>query len=250
MIEVQGISFSYGRSAVLSDVSFTMEQGECVAILGNNGAGKSTLISCINRILQPSAGTVSIDGRDLSSLSRGELARHISYVAQRSEQARVTVFDAVLLGRKPYIKWGPTTEDYDVTAHAIRAVGLESFQLRYVNELSGGELQKVMLARAIAQEPRLMLLDEPTSNLDPRNQYESMALIRHCAHDHGIAALVVIHDLNLALRFCDRFLFLHNGKVFAMGDASVVNPENIRAVYGMESVVTKIDGVPVVIPML
>lgn len=101
--------------------------------------------------------------------------------------------------------------------HALRAVGMENCRLRYVNQLSGGEQQKVMLARAIAQEPKLMLLDEPTSSLDPRNQYESMELIRHCAHGHHIAVLVVIHDLNLALRFCDRFLFLKDGTVYASG---------------------------------
>lgn len=233
MIEVQELSFSYGARPVLRDVCFSLRQGECVAVLGVNGTGKSTLISCIGRIHQPSGGSVSIDGRDLSRLSRRELALYISYVAQRAETGRITVFDAVLLGRKPHMGWGPSPEDMDVAEHALRAVGLEGFRLRWVSELSGGEQQKVMLARAIAQEPKLMLLDEPTSSLDPRNQYESMALIRHCAHDHGIAALVVLHDLNLALRYCDRFLFLKDGLVRSYGGHETVTESLLEEVYSM-----------------
>ena len=248
MIEIQNLSFSYGSRPILQNASFTLEQGECVAVLGNNGAGKSTLVSCISRLRRPSSGSVLIDGVPASQMTRNELAQQVSYVAQKNELAHTTVFDAVLLGRKPHMKWGPSDVDYDVAEHALRAVGMEDCRLRYMNQLSGGEQQKVMLARAIAQEPKLMLLDEPTSSLDPRNQYESMELIRHCAHDHHIAVLVVIHDLNLALRFCDRFLFLKDGAVFASGGQEAVTSENIQAVYGMEATVEQFDGIPMVIP--
>lgn len=248
MIQVESLSFSYGSHSILRNVSFFLEQGECVAVLGNNGAGKSTLVSCISRLRRPSSGSVLIDGVPVSQMTRNELAQQVSYVAQKNELAHTTVFDAVLLGRKPHMKWGPSDVDYDVAEHALRAVGMEDCRLRYMNQLSGGEQQKVMLARAIAQEPKLMLLDEPTSSLDPRNQYESMELIRHCAHDHHIAVLVVIHDLNLALRFCDRFLFLKDGAVFASGGQEAVTSENIQAVYGMEATVEQFDGIPMVIP--
>ena len=248
MIQVDNLSFSYGSHSILRNVSFFLEQGECVAVLGNNGAGKSTLVSCISRLRRPSSGSVLIDGVPVSQMTRNELAQQVSYVAQKNELAHTTVFDAVLLGRKPHMKWGPSDVDYDVAEHALRAVGMEDCRLRYMNQLSGGEQQKVMLARAIAQEPKLMLLDEPTSSLDPRNQYESMELIRHCAHDHHIAVLVVIHDLNLALRFCDRFLFLKDGAVFASGGQEAVTSENIQAVYGMEATVEQFDGIPMVIP--
>ena len=248
MIKVQNLSFSFGTRPVLQNVSFSLGQGECVAVLGNNGAGKSTLVSCISRLRRPSSGSVLIDGVPVSQMTRNELAQQVSYVAQKNELAHTTVFDAVLLGRKPHMKWGPSDVDYDVAEHALRAVGMEDCRLRYMNQLSGGEQQKVMLARAIAQEPKLMLLDEPTSSLDPRNQYESMELIRHCAHDHHIAVLVVIHDLNLALRFCDRFLFLKDGAVFASGGQEAVTSENIQAVYGMEATVEQFDGIPMVIP--
>ena len=248
MIEIQNLSFSYGSHSILRNVSFSLERGECVAVLGNNGAGKSTLVSCISRLRRPSSGSVLIDGVPVFQMTRNELAQQVSYVAQKNELAHTTVFDAVLLGRKPHMKWGPSDVDYDVAEHALRAVGMEDCRLRYMNQLSGGEQQKVMLARAIAQEPKLMLLDEPTSNLDPRNQYESMELIRHCAHGHHIAVLVVIHDLNLALRFCDRFLFLKDGAVFASGGQEAVTSENIQAVYGMEATVEQFDGIPMVIP--
>ena len=248
MIQVENLSFSYGSHSILRNVSFFLEQGECVAVLGNNGAGKSTLVSCISRLRRPSSGSVLIDGVPVFQMTRNELAQQVSYVAQKNELSHTTVFDAVLLGRKPHMKWGPSDVDYDVAEHALRAVGMEDCRLRYMNQLSGGEQQKVMLARAIAQEPKLMLLDEPTSSLDPRNQYESMELIRHCAHDHHIAVLVVIHDLNLALRFCDRFLFLKDGAVFASGGQEAVTSENIQAVYGMEATVEQFDGIPMVIP--
>lgn len=248
MIEVKDISFSYGARKVLRNVSFSMQQGECVAVLGNNGAGKSTLVTCINRILRPTGGCVEIDGRDLLRMSRNELARHVSYVAQKNELSHCTVFDAVLLGRKPYIRWSATEEDFDVVHNALKAIGLEAFQLRYLNELSGGELQKVMIARAIAQEPKLMLLDEPTSNLDPHNQYESMSLVRHCAYDHGITALVVLHDLNLALRYCDRFLFLKDGAVFRYGGPEIVTDGLLEEVYQMPMRVCSVADQRVVIP--
>ena len=248
MIEVQNLSFSYGSRPILRNVSFSLERGECVAVLGNNGAGKSTLVSCISRLRKPSSGNVLIDGTPVSQMTRNELAQQVSYVAQKNELAHTTVFDAVLLGRKPHMNWGLSAFDYEVAEHALRAVGMEDCRLRYMNQLSGGEQQKVMLARAIAQEPKLMLLDEPPISLDPPNQYESMELIRHCAHGHHIAVLVVIHDLNLALRFCDRFLFLKDGTVFASGGREAVTPENIRAVYGMEATVEQFDGIPMVIP--
>ena len=248
LLQAKKIVKEYGERTVLEIESLTIEEGDRIGLIGPNGAGKSTLISCISRLRRPSSGSVLIDGTPVTQMTRGQQAQQISYVAQKNELAHTTVFDAVLLGRKPHMKWGPSDIDYDVAEHALRAVGMENCRLRYVNQLSGGEQQKVMLARAIAQEPKLMLLDEPTSSLDPRNQYESMELIRHCAHGHHIAVLVVIHDLNLALRFCDRFLFLKDGTVYASGGREAVTSENIRAVYGMDAAVEQFDGIPMVIP--
>jgi iron complex transport system ATP-binding protein len=170
-------------------------------------------------------------------------------VAQRNAADRFTVFDSVLLGRKPYIKFEPSQEDLDITKSVIKRMGMESFALRYVDELSGGELQKVMLARALAQQPRILLLDEPTSNLDMRNQYEVLAAVREISRKERISVIIVIHDLNLALRYSDRFLLIKDSKVFAYGGREVMTPENISSVYGMPVAVETVRGMPTVIPM-
>ena len=235
MIEIRDVAFSYGRQRILNGVSFTAQSGECVGILGNNGAGKSTLITCINRIRTPERGEVIIDGKPVREMSRNEMARTIAYVAQKNEMSHATVFDCVLLGRKPYIKWSVSQEDIDLCEAMIRRVGMEQFQVRSLDELSGGELQKVMLARALVQQPKLLLLDEPTSNLDPRNQYEMMALVRQIAREQGIAVFIVIHDLNLALRYCDRFYFLKDGTGYSYGGLETVTAETIQTVYGISA---------------
>lgn len=247
MIEVKNLSFAYGKREILRDVSFKAESGEIVGILGNNGAGKSTLVTCLNRILKPKSGKIILNGKDAETLSKRELAQYISYVAQKNEQTQTTVFDSVLLGRKPYIKWSIGQEDIAVCDEVIERVGLSEMKLRALDELSGGELQKVMLARALVQQPKVMLLDEPTSNLDPKNQYEMMKLVRQVADEKNITVLVVIHDLSLAMRFCDKFLLMKEGKVFNYGDKSVLTDENIFPVYGMHAYIEKLHGVDVVI---
>lgn len=247
MIEVKNLSFAYGKREILRDVSFKAESGEIVGILGNNGAGKSTLVTCLNHILKPKSGKIILNGKDAETLSKRELAQYISYVAQKNEQTQTTVFDSVLLGRKPYIKWSIGQEDIAVCDEIIERVGLSEMKLRALDELSGGELQKVMLARALVQQPKVMLLDEPTSNLDPKNQYEMMKLVRQVADEKNITVLVVIHDLSLAMRFCDKFLLMKDGKVFIYGDKSVLTDGNIYPVYGMHAYIEKLHGVDVVI---
>ncbi|WP_308542275.1 ABC transporter ATP-binding protein [uncultured Oscillibacter sp.] len=247
MIEVQNLSFSYGHHPVLSHVGFTAQSGECVGILGNNGAGKSTLITCINRIRTPDSGSVLIDGKAVGNMSRRELARSVAYVAQKNEMSQTTVFDCVLLGRKPYIRWAVGEEDLRLCTAMIHRVGLEALELRSLDELSGGELQKVMLARALVQRPKVLLLDEPTSNLDPRNQYEMMELVREVAREQHITVLIVIHDLNLALRYCDRFFFLKDGSGYRYGGLEVVDQHTIESVYGVCAKVMDVGGRRIVI---
>lgn len=250
MMRVEGLNFSYpcGRQ-ILRDISFEADSGSFLAILGNNGAGKSTLLKCFDQILRPQTGSVTVDGAELLTLPLGELARQVAFVTQSAALTRMTVYETLLLGRKPYIKWGVSQEDRRMVDDTLRRMGLEGFAMRYLHQLSGGEQQKVLLARALVQQPKLLLLDEPTSNLDLGNQYEVLSLVRQVCRERNITAILVIHDLNLALRFCDRFVFLHGGTVFAAGDHTVVNPENIRAVYGMESVVEQVAGIPVVVPL-
>ena len=250
MVEVKGISFRYKPSGpdILHDVGFTLDGGQCLAILGNNGAGKSTLLKCIDRILPAGSGTVLVDGTDVFTLGKRELARNIAYVAQNARAADMTVYDSVLLGRRPYIGWDATEHDRDVVREVIELMGIGEYELRSVAELSGGEAKKVMLARALAQEPRLLLLDEPTSNLDPRNQHEALRTVRRIAKERGISVCVILHDLNLAIRYCDRFLFLRDSEVFACGGQEVMTPENIEAVYKMHVHIMNYMGIPHIIP--
>ena len=241
MIEVKNICFSYGKTRILQNISFLAEDGICVGILGNNGVGKSSLITCINRIRTPSSGEILIDGRNTSDFSRNELAKTVAYVSQKNEITRMTVFDCILLGRKPYIKWAVSQEDLDLCEEMLVRINMQKERLRYIDELSGGEVQKVMLARALVQQPRILLLDEPTSNLDPRNQYEMMALVRELARENNLTVLVVMHDLNLALRYCDKFYLLKNGSGYSYGDISVMTGEAISEVYEIHAEVADIN---------
>lgn len=247
MIEIKDIRFSYPDAEILKGVGFTAESGEVVGLLGNNGAGKSTLVTCLNRIRRPQSGELFVDGKNALQMGRNELARTVSYVAQKNELTHSTVFDCVLLGRKPYIKWSVSQEDLDICQRIMERVGILDYQMRFLDELSGGELQKVMLARALVAQPRLLLLDEPTSNLDPRNQYEMMALVRELAKEQGFTVITVIHDLNLALRFCDKFYFLKAGVGYRYGGIETVTAETLHAVYGIQAQVLDVEKRKIVI---
>jgi iron complex transport system ATP-binding protein len=241
MIEIQNIRFSYPDADILKGVGFTAESGEVVGLLGNNGAGKSTLVTCLNRIRKPKSGEFFIDGKNAFQMGRNELARTVGYVAQKNELTHSTVFDCVLLGRKPYIKWSVSQEDLDICQRIMERVGLLDYQMRFLDELSGGELQKVMLARALVAQPRLLLLDEPTSNLDHRNQYEMMGLVRQLAKEQGFTVITVIHDLNLALRFCDKYYFLKAGQGYSYGGIETVTSETLENVYGIHAQVLDVE---------
>lgn len=250
MIEIKDITYTYDNSIgnTIENISFDIKQNECVAILGNNGAGKSTLLKCIDRIYSPQRGIVLVDGLNIYKMSRGEVAQKIAYVPQNNKASRMTVFDSILLGRKPYIKWDAGIEDKEKVLDIIEKMNLRDLMLRDISQLSGGELQKVVLARALAQEPRLLLLDEPTSNLDPRNQHDAMMNIKRIAKEHSISVAIIIHDLNLAIRYCDKFLLLRDSEVFAYGGIEVITTENIEAVYNMHAHVTEYMGIPLVVP--
>ena len=243
MIEVKNLTFAYqGKGEVLKDVNFTLEDGKCLALLGNNGAGKSTLLKCFNRIHEPKSGSVFVDGKDVHDMKRAEIARTMAYVSQQTDSTQLTVFDSVLLGRKPYIRMNPTDEDMEVTMDVIRRMELEPYAMRYTDELSGGEFQKVVLARALAQQPKILLLDEPTSNLDLHNQHEVMKIVSEIARTDNITVIVVIHDLNLALRYCDSFLFIHGGSVYSYGGEETLTTELLSDVYQVDAQVLEVFG--------
>ena len=250
MLEVKNLSFAYSKNGrkILDDVSFHLEQGQFMAVLGNNGAGKSTLIKCIDRINPATSGSVLVDGQSIEHMQRRTLAQSVAYVPQSTQPTHTLVFDAALLGRKPYIKWGVTAEDERIVAEVLDMLNLRHLESRYLDELSGGELQKTMLARALVQQPKYLLLDEPTSSLDPNNQHEMLHVIRDIAQEKNIGAAIVIHDLNLAMRHCDRFLFVKDAKVFSFGGVETVTPETIQAVYDLRVDIIEHKGIRVIVP--
>ena len=248
ILNVHGLDFRYTSVPIIQDVSFSVREGEILSILGPNGAGKTTLLKCINRVLSPRSGTVLIDGGDAREMSRNKIARKIGWVPQRGEVSRMKVYDLILLGRKPHFRWGPGEEDHTHTRKAIRLLGLDSLSMRYADELSGGEFQMVQIARAMAQEPRVILYDEPTSSLDISNQYRLMTKIGQLIHSSPRAAIMTMHDLNLSLRYSDKFLLLKEGRICAAGGREIITSETIEKVYSMDARVVQAGGFPVVLP--
>lgn len=233
MLRVERLSFLYGKNRILDDVSFDVPDGTMLAVLGPNGSGKTTLIRCIASILSPRTGSVRLDDERIDDLSPEILARRIAFMPQRSEASGLTVFDAVLLGRKPYMNWRPTRDDFEKVERMLRHFDLADKALRPIDRLSGGELQKVSLARIFVQEARLILLDEPTSALDLKNRVEILSRLRRFVHQRRLIALLSIHDLNDALRFADRLLFLKDGGVFADEAPETLAAEIVESVYGL-----------------
>lgn len=243
MIEAKGICFHYKNCpVVLQNVDFQAEDGHFLAILGNNGAGKSTLLKCMNGILKPDAGSLLLDGEDLLTMPHRQVAQRVAFVAQTVASTQMTVHDMVMLGRRPYMGWSFSREDNDIVHAAMARLGLMDMRGRFLNQLSGGERQKVMLARALAQQPRLLLLDEPTSALDIRNQYQVLKIVGELCRTEGLTAVVVIHDLTLALRFCDRFLLMRDGQVYRCGGLEVLDKTALREVYGVDAEPVVVNG--------
>ena len=243
MMNIKNVSYHYKHGPdVLKNVTFDVEPGQFLAILGNNGVGKSTLLKCFNHILKPDSGEVFLDGENLLTMRPREVAKRVAFVSQGVPSTQMTVHDVVMLGRRPYMKWGFTEEDHTIVHDAMHRLDVEDMRGRFLNQLSGGEKQKVMLARALAQQPKVLLLDEPTSALDIQNQYQVLKMVRDICHKDQITAIVVIHDLNLALRFCDRFLLLKDGEVFRYGDRSVLDSQTLQQVYKVKAKIAEIEG--------
>jgi len=248
-LTVANVHFSYNSHPVLSDVNFTLDRGQIMGVLGINGAGKSTLLKCMNRILKPCCGSVLVEGDDILSMSQNDVARRMGYVPQRHPETRLSVYEAVLMGRKPHIHWSLTAEDYRTVEDIIAGIGIASLAMRPVSDLSGGELQKVIIARALAQSPSILLLDEPTSNLDLKNQLEVMSLVRNVVDNQGLSAVIAIHDLNIALRFVDRFAFLKANSIHAITGKKDLCPKMIQQVYGVEVALQKCGDHTVIVPV-
>ena len=250
MLEAREVHFSYRAGVpILAGVDVGVTSGSFMAILGVNGCGKSTLLSCLTGAARPSSGQVFLDGVPLGQVHRLERARKVAYVAQHSHANRLTVYDSVLLGRRPYMQGAPSQEDHRIVVDMLERLGLARYELRYTDELSGGEYQKMVLARAFVQQAETLLLDEPTNNLDLANQQEVMREVRAEVERRGIAAAAVMHDINLSLRYCDSFLFLKAGTVDAVGGMEVVTAEQVKRVYGMDCEIIEHRGRRLVVPL-
>lgn len=250
MLQVDALSFGYKKRTILTDISLTVHKGEMVSIAGPNGTGKTTLIKCLAGIQKPSRGTILINGKDAFGMHRRDHARCVGYVPQSSpSKFPITVFEAVLMGRRPYITWKPTQTDFEKTARVIESMNLKDIALRDFDKLSGGQKQKVLLARAISQETDVLLLDEPTSSLDLKHQLEVLEMISSLVKTNQVAAILAMHDLNLASRFSHRVVMMKEGQILCSGTpGEVMTPKNISTVYGVHAIIRQNEGHPYVLP--
>lgn len=248
-LKIDGVEFGYSSVPVLNDISLEVEGPRFVSILGPNGVGKSTLMHCINKILEPDLGTVFIDGEDVKGMKIKDMAKNVGYVPYSANDSfPLTVVDTVLMGRHPHSRWKSLDRDLDVVYETLKLLGISHLAMRSFNELSAGQHQKVMLARGLVQEPKILLLDEPTSNLDVRHQLDVTKLLKRLSDEQGILTIMISHDINIAAKFADEVILMHQGHIYDVGTpAEVINEENLKAVYGVAAKVIEDEGRPHVI---
>jgi iron complex transport system ATP-binding protein len=238
MLEVKNITINYGECAVVQDISFALEAGEIIALLGANGAGKTTLLKALNASLPVAKGSITLDEKSIEKSSRREIARRIAVIAQETEtKFPVSVLEFVLAGRFAHgAAFGWETEtDLQIALKSLEACDLKNYENRSMNQLSGGERQRVVLARALATEAKIFLLDEPTANLDLAHQALLFRLVKERCETANASAIVITHDLNLASEFADEILLLKNGRIIAKGKPeTVLTGENLQTGFDMK----------------
>ncbi len=248
-IEIKDLSFSYGNVPVFKDISLVLDKPELTCVLGPNGVGKTTLVKCINKLLKPTSGSVLINGRDSREISLLEMARMMAYVPNSTSNVFSTsVAEAILMGRHPHAGWTTSNTDIESVDRAMDVMELQELASREIKELSAGQLQRVMIARGLVQEPKLLILDEPTSNLDIKHQMAVMMFLKDYARDQKIMVLMVCHDLNITAAFADRVIVMSDGGIYADGSANkVLNEKTVKDVYDVECKVIDVNGKPHVI---
>lgn len=255
ILETIGLACGYGDQTVFKEINLSIRTGEVCALIGPNGAGKSTLLHALDRLIQPQRGKVVLEGKPLESLAPREIARTIALAPQRANAAAwpLTVGDAVSLGRAPHRGWmaSYTHEDKQIVRETLRSLDLEPLAERTLSTLSGGEMRRVILARALAQRPRVLLLDEPLTYLDVHYQAELLGRVHRLAHEKGMAVVLTLHDLALVASCADRVALLAEGRLCAWGTAAeVLRHEVLGPIYGqtLEIFPHPQSGLPIVLP--
>lgn len=237
-LRLDKVSLGYGKRTVLDDITLEAKPGEMLGIIGPNGSGKSTLIRGITRLISPSSGQIFVNGQNIASMSRRDLARLVAAAPQNAVLPEAfTAFEVVLMGRTPHLGLFryEGEKDLAIVRRAMTATQTTAFAERRVGELSGGERQRLTIARALAQEPKILLLDEPTAHLDINYQIETLELVRRLCLEQELIVVTALHDLNLAAQYCDRLVMLSDGKIYCHGVPKVViSSQIIREVYGAE----------------
>ncbi|MCP4622453.1 MAG: ABC transporter ATP-binding protein [bacterium] len=246
VLKTEQLFFSYGNYVVLQDISFTVCAGTICGLIGPNGSGKTTLIKCVNGLLKPGKGHIMIDHLKVSGMPRKKAARLMAVVPQRTTVIfSFTALQMVVMGRAPVFgrMHVPGPQDYIEAHHILEELSMGHLSGRLFNELSGGEQQMVLIGRALFQDPKILLLDEPTTHLDFKNQFMIMELIKDITRKKNLVTLVALHDPNLALRYCDMITFLKNGRIVLEGPSqSVFNSETLASVYDMAVAVENLSG--------
>ncbi len=238
MIEANSISFRYHEDWVLEDVSFRVGRGEFVGVIGPNGSGKTTLLKILYRLLTPQKGEILFELAPMKRMERADIAKRIAVVAQETQLLfPFSVIETVLMGRSPYLGqlMFENEKDLEIAKKAMEWTKVAPFSERPMDELSGGERKRVFIARALAQEPEVILLDEPTASLDIQHQIDFLDLILTLNRERGLTIIMASHDINIASEFCDRLILLQGGRIYKMGTPQeVITKENIETVYGCE----------------
>lgn len=256
VLYTKNLNFSFGKMPVLSDISVHFNRGTFTSIIGPNGSGKTTLLRNLTRWLTPQYKTVYLENRDLRSFSLKKLARKLAFVKQYNRiDFEFSVFDVVTMGRAPHLKrfQNEDKHDYEIIREALELTHTDYLKERPITNLSGGELQRVIIARALAQQSQFLLLDEPISHLDLHHQIEILSVLKRLEQHKKITVIAVLHDLNRAAQFSDSIVLLNKGKIFAQGNPQVVlTRENIKNVYGIDVLLQKhpVNNLPVIIPLI
>lgn len=233
ILQIKYLNFKYDKDSKfnLRNINLSFEKGKIYAILGQNGSGKSTLLNCISNINKSYDGEIIYKNTLIRDLKDKERAKIISHIPQLNIGNSLSVYDSVLLGRKPYINITPSMVDYEATSHAVDMFNLNHLSLKMTSDLSGGELQSVSIARAFAQNTPIMLMDEPTNNLDVKKQHELFFILKKITKDKDKCIICVIHDLKLAKNYADEFIFMKNGQVIKTGNKSIIKNDLIEDVF-------------------